>query len=499
MLKQIQSCGSKDNTQSTKPHFLVDIFIDTAQVYKSSQAPSVTPILGRLYSVQPDSKTKNGIVYFKRPKPFIIGFYHGKDKPTNLAEFVGPMLDEFTHLHPDTPPDPLKPRNCTAYLRCIICDNPMRSYLKGTKGHGGYWSCDRCIQEGEIIRHIMTMKITDAPLRTDRDFHTYHVNDISIDEHVTHPHRHYPFVDFGFKMVSGFVIDTMHTVHMGSFLRRLEGLASVAREGKLTETELAAVEKRIEFYRHCRPYDFHRHVEKFSGCSKYKAHVLRQFLYYFLFPVFEGILHEDELEHIMLLQYGMMLLGGYETQRQIDSSDISKADAILKRYSSELSELGIPCRFVSHLTSHLAEDVSNFKNPIEANSGFDFETFLGFFSDCLRSGNLPIEQIRNRLMEKAKYQLPTTSCGLVISNKIQLELEAAKRSSHSVQFVNKGEKWPKKLVFDSYTISNKFPNNICLLKDESIVVCTNIVKNDTNSLIIVGRKFTYPRTPFEKP
>lgn len=38
-----------------------------------------------------------------------------------------------------------------------------------------------------------------------------------------------------------------------------------------------------------------------------------------------------------------------------------------------------------------------------------------------------------------------------------------------------------------------------MLKDESIVVCTNIVKNDTNSLIIVGRKFTYSRTPFKKP
>ena len=95
--------------------------------------------------------------------------------------------------------------------------------------------------------------------------------------------------------------------------------------------------------------------------------------------MFKGILHEDELEHIMLLQFGMMLLGGYKTQRQIDSSDISKADAILKRYSSELGELGIPCRFVSHLTSHLAEDVSNFKNPIEANCGLYFEIFSGFF------------------------------------------------------------------------------------------------------------------------
>ena len=468
-------------------------------MYNSSEAPTVTPILGRLYSVQPNAKTKTGIVYFKRPKPFIIGFYHGREKPKNLSEFVSPMLNEFTRLHPTTSPDPSNPRHCTACLRCIICDTPMRSYLKGTKGHAGYWCCDRCIQRGEIIHHVLVMKNVDAPFRCDEDFHTYHTNDISIDEHITHPEIPNPFVDFGFKMVSGFVIDTMHTVHLGALLRRLEGFAFKVLEGKLTDDQLSEIERRIEFFRHCRPYDFHRHVDKFSSCSKYKAHVLRQFLYYFLFPVFEGILHEDELEHIMLLQYGMMLLGGYETNRQIKPSDVCKAHVTFDRYATELSDLGIPCRFVSHMTSHLWQDVSNFKNPVEANSAFDFETFLSFFADCLRSGYLPSEQIRNRLIEKAKYQLPTTSCGQVISNKIQLEMEASKKSSRSVQFINNGEKWPKKLVFDSYTISNKFPNNICLLKDGSIVVCTDICRNSSNRLAIVGREFGTLTTPFTKP
>jgi hypothetical protein len=145
-----------------------------------------------------------------------------------------------------------------------------------------------------------------------------------------------------------------------------------------------------------------------------------------LYPVFDGIVEEDELEHIMLLQYAMMLLGAYKTSKKINPSDIKKAELILKRYSLELTDLGIPCTFVSHQIIHLHEDVTNFQNPVEANNSFEFESFLSFFRKIIRNGFLLPEKIRNRLVEKSKYQLPTTCCGLIIDNKIKLDLEASK-------------------------------------------------------------------------
>lgn len=251
-----------------------------------------------------------GCFFFERPAPFIIGFYHGRDKPTNVNSFLQPMLNEFERLCPDTHVDDMiSPRSCTASLRCVIADSPMRSYLKGTKGHTGYWACDRCIQKGEMMNKVIIMTDVDAPLRTDVDFLTYHTNEFSIDEHVKDVENPSPFVRIGFNMISGFVIDSIDTMISEAFLKRLEGFASNPVEGKLSPNPLAQVEKRLKFFRFCCPYEFDRYLGQFSQCGKYKAHVLRQFLYYFLFPVFDGILGEDELEHIMLLQYAMISWG----------------------------------------------------------------------------------------------------------------------------------------------------------------------------------------------
>ena len=178
------------------------MFIDSVKLFISSEVPSVTPILGRLYSGQPCLKSKEGMFCFERPTPFIIGFYHGRDKPPNVHSFLQAMLNEFDRLCPDIN-DVIPLRSCTASLRC-----------------------DK----------------------------------------------------IGFNMVTGFVIDSMHTMISGAFLRKLYGFASNPLEEKLGSTQLAQVEKRLKFYRHCRLYEFDRYVGSFSQCGKYKGHVLRQFL-----------------------------------------------------------------------------------------------------------------------------------------------------------------------------------------------------------------------------
>jgi hypothetical protein len=160
-------------------------------------------------------------------------------------------------------------------------------------------------------------------------------------------------------------------------------------------------------------YGFDRYVGKLEKCKNYKIHVKRKILYYLLFPLFNGILDEDYLEHIMLLQYGMMLLGSFNG-KPVPRQTLLEAKKSFDRYSVELTERDIPCRFVSHQVSHVWQDSDNFQCGIETLSTFPFESFHIFFRRCIRSGNLQAEQIRNRCVEKSKYQLPTTSCGTVI-------------------------------------------------------------------------------------
>jgi hypothetical protein len=208
----------------------------------------------------------------------------------------------------------------------------MRSYLKQSKGHSGYWACDRCIQKGEKFgdSKVIVMRNVNAPLRNDVDFLSYHVNDFSDDDHLD-PNLISPFVRLNFPMVTGFVIYPMHTMIEGAFGRRLVGFASVPSEGKLNKTELAEVNTRIAVYKSWKVNDFDRHVGNLSGCGNYKMHVKRQFLFYHLYPVFEGILPGFDLDHIMMLQFSMLLLGSFESQ-PVPQSNAIKAQQILNMY-----------------------------------------------------------------------------------------------------------------------------------------------------------------------
>jgi hypothetical protein len=293
----------------------------------------------------------------------------------------------------------------------------------------------------------------------------------------------------------------MHTAIAGAFGRRLEGFVFVTEEGKLSSAKIAEADRRIKYFHLCRPYGFDRYVGKLSTCKNYKIHVKRNILYYLLFPLFQGILDETELEHIMLLQYGMLLLGSFNA-KPVSKNNILKAKKVFQRYSVDLTEMGIPCRFVSHQITHLWEDVEKYGSGVETNSAFHYENFLSFFRRCLRSGNLQAEQVRNRCVEKSKFQLPTTSCGAVIKNKVQLVVEANKlkktKKQRLLQFVDKGDRWPKKLVFLNFVLTDRFPNNVFLSDAFSAFACVDIVNNG-GIIQIISKKFLSIENAFHKP
>jgi hypothetical protein len=483
------------------PHYKIDINIDEAKLNEDKNAATITPILGRIHSVRPTASSGIGTEILLATSVFVIGFYVGRGKPDYISSFLYNLVLEFCRLSPSNCDNVCtNGRGFTASLRCIIADGPMRSYLKRTKGHSGYWSCDRCIQKGDMVNRAILLKNVNAPKRTDTDFLTYHASKFSADDHLKDPTDISPFVEMNFPMVTGFVIDPMHTAVEGAFGRRLEGFIFVSGEGKLSSAQVAEADRRMGHFNFCRPYGFDRSVGKLSTCRNFKTHVKRNILYYFLYPLFKGILSDEDLEHIMLLQYGMLLLGSFN-RKPVSSTNIAEAKKTFYQYSVGLTELGIPCRFVSHQVTHLWEDVQKYQCGVETNSAFPFESFQGFFRRCLRSGNLQAEQIRNRCIEKSKYQLPTTSCGMIIENKLQLTIEAKtlnKKSNKLLQLVHRGNRWPKKLVFTDFVLSDTFPNNVFLSNSFDAFVCVDIaIKNGITQIIAhkfleLVNAFTYP-------
>ena len=83
-------------------------------------------------------------------RPFVVGVYCGKQKPTDVHAFMAEALTELSELLEQGLCLPWK---CTVHPRGVICDSPTRAFLKQIKGHTGYYACEFCTHYG---RHLET-------------------------------------------------------------------------------------------------------------------------------------------------------------------------------------------------------------------------------------------------------------------------------------------------------------------------------------------------------
>jgi len=109
---------------------------DGLPLFKSSNM-QIWPILGRL--MKPSCS-----------KPFVIGLYSGKQKPTNVHQYTEKLVSELQDLFQNgiliSDDEEI---HCRFSLSCFVCDAPAKAYLKQIKGHSGYYGCNNCSQRGE--------------------------------------------------------------------------------------------------------------------------------------------------------------------------------------------------------------------------------------------------------------------------------------------------------------------------------------------------------------
>jgi len=99
---------------------------------------------------------------------FMIGIYHGNEKPINVNDFLKDFVDEIKDMCENG--INVNGRNIQCRLEALICDTPAKAFVLCVKGHAGYSSCTKCQTEGENIRNRLCFPQVDAPLRTDDNF-----------------------------------------------------------------------------------------------------------------------------------------------------------------------------------------------------------------------------------------------------------------------------------------------------------------------------------------
>lgn len=110
-------------------------------------------------------------------------------------------------------------------------------------------------------------------------------------------------------------------------------------------------------------------------------------------------------------------------------------------------------------------------------------------------------------MERFLYLLPTHDNGKILSSEEMFELELAKfKSKNSKSLVvidlkiGRGKQPTKTITFPGFSMSNKFPNNVLLMQNGSVVVCFDILKDSNSDVLRIGVKtFSCLESAFNVP
>jgi len=173
----------------------LQVNIDGLPLYKSSNS-RFWPILGLV------ENNKDGVQTNKLP--FVIGMFFEENKPASL-DYLQDFVKEMQHLEKGFF---FEGRNIQVQISAIVCDAPARAFIRNSKGHNGYYGCDKCSQKGVYYSNRMTFPETTACLRSNHD----HVESFSEDSNYN---GKTPLESLSIGLVTSFPLDYMHLVCLG--------------------------------------------------------------------------------------------------------------------------------------------------------------------------------------------------------------------------------------------------------------------------------------------
>ncbi|OXA50049.1 hypothetical protein Fcan01_15190 [Folsomia candida] len=459
--------GLKTYTQQvTKLHptlnsIPLQINIDGLQVFKSCSL-SFWPILGYF----------GGLNF----NPFVIGVYSGNKKPENVNLYLQKLVADV-NAEQITTKDKFK-------IQCFVCDAPAKSFVKAIKGHNGYHGCDKCCAVGRSINRRMSFFEINKELRTDLQFRQQNDEDHHIGT------TELTKID-GLHMINSFPIDYMHLVCLGVVKKLLKlWIKGKPKHQKLSAFQISQISARLKVFKKFTSSEFSRQPRSLEEVDKWKATELRYFLLYCGPVVLKNIITDENYNLFLSLSIAIRILCSETLHISLNNYAKSLLIYFVQAFKILYGEEQVSYNI--HGLIHLAEDVKNF-GVLDRFSTFKFENELGQLRKLVRTPNLPLEQLKQRLLER-ELKLEARN--------IQINGPSSQHNNgpHLEESIGNFTQYHV-LITPNYTINCRLRRDtFVLIRECAVLRILNILQdNDTSEIYLVGHKYSKLDSLFSQP
>lgn len=327
--------------------------------------------------------------------PFIIGIYHGMCKPNDANDYLLDFVNDFTLISQTG--IIVSNKKYTVTLNAILCDAPAKSFITYTKSHTGYFSCSKCIQEGDFVRNRVVFLETDSMVRTDETFKNR--------QHIEHHIGDSILEKLAIGMVSQIPLDYMHLVCLGVVKRLLQLWVKGNRDVRLSLEAINSISHYLITLRSFIPVEFARKPRSLNDIDKWKATECRQFLLYTGIVIMKLVLPTNCYNHFLSLSIAIRIL----TDEQLCVSFNTYAKSLLLYFVSNYGNI-YGNEYISHNVHnllHLCDDVQHF-GCLDNFSCFKYENHMQKIKNKLHQLGAPLQEFSNRIFEELK--LPIQTC-----------------------------------------------------------------------------------------
>lgn len=450
--------------------------IDGLPLFKSSPGQAI-PILISIINV-PQLK--------KIVSP--VGLYYGLEKPYNMNEFLNSFISEIIKVSVQG----ITNSNGTLFsvkILGFVCDAPAKKDLLGIKGHGGYFSCTRCIVRGMTVDHKRVFTDLDCTPRTHEDFINWVDSNYRLRE--TNLIK-IPEINF----INSFILDPMHLVYLGV----MRTMLIIWYQGDIPfKLSRQLINQISDFMDNANlPDEFVRKPRVLKYLLRWKATEFRSFLLYVGPVALRGILDDNKYNNFITLTVAISILLNPKSCNDPELRNYARSllRYFLDSFMNIYSESFITHNF--HGLIHLVDDADYFSSKIneltlDVISAFPFENYLQKIKSMVRGKNKPLEQIGKRMTEifsLASFQQSSMQNQPVLSN---VHFDGPLLSKCM------GPQY-KQLHFSNFCIKLISPNNCCGLDSGDIIFVENICySQDFHVAVIIGRSFLTKKCFFKIP